>query len=194
MLEEIEFLILMIKKKLLELLKNQIEKKLLKLDRNLNKKTQNTLEVPSKEEKDQEENATFALTNNTTSAEQGSKIKSSIRTYYINKICYDDNIYIIFLDYNQRTKTLVEGNFKIIAVGEKLIKETEEIKEEISNSYNSDNENSIDSNSKDDDNLLWLELLYWCNNWNSENASNNSKESNPELITAILKEMVECTD
>lgn len=106
---------------------------------------------------------------------------------------------IIFTLYSLSTvknnKELNSEAPKIIAVGQKFISETEEFKEHNSNSYSSDNENSIESNSKDEDSLLCLEIVYaYKRDINSDSSQLHSKESNPELITDILKEMVECTD
>ena len=102
-----------------------------------------------KDTSDNAESTIATSTESNPSAEQGSKNKPMIRTYYSNKIWYDDNIYIVFLEYNQKTKELIEDSYRIIAAGEKILKEKEE-----------DNSNSYDScdDNKSEENKEWEEL------------------------------------
>lgn len=150
-------------------------------------------EGQQKESSDKAGSTIATSTESNPSAEQGSKTKQMVRTLYINKIWHDDNIYIVFLEYNQKTKKIEDGWYKIVAVGEKMLNDYEEVKEEKSNSYEWSDENSI-NNEKDWENDALLELLYLYkgNQPNDEEASNN--EQNPELIISILKEMVEWSD
>lgn len=50
-----------------------------------------------------------------------SKRKQVSRTYYISQITNSGNIYIVFIEYDQKTKDLIPDHYKIVAIGEKLV-------------------------------------------------------------------------
>jgi len=118
------------------------------------------------------------------SAEIGGMNKPINRVYYITRILNDDNIYIIFLEYDQKNKILIDNHYFIIAIGEKKLYENEEYKM-MTHSFDSNTPNNEDQEITE--RCLEINFIY-----SKENESN--EQSDGEAICNILQEMIENTE
>lgn len=89
----------------------------------------------------------------------GNTNKPKNRIYYITKILRDNNIYFVIQRFDSKTKHFIGKNnvikilddYNLIAIGEKRL-DNEEMKQDLSNSSNEDNDHSYEEKEKYQDN------------------------------------------
>jgi len=124
--------------------------------------------------------------------ETGAKTKQVNRAYYITRIQNDGNLYIIFIEYDQKAKEIIPNHYKIVAIGERNYSGTLDDKFGSGNIF--DCQEASDEHTSKDEPRWTLELCYMYRNYtdkNGQHLDSKSTESSAELVTSILKEMIE---
>ena len=116
----------------------EIRKKKFK-DRKMTSKEQGQSSLKQNSEKNG--SSSVIETDRNSNLEIGDKTTPLIKIYCMSRIVSEENICIVLLEYDLKTKTMVNNNYIIFAVGEKRMEQSEELKLHLSDTGSLDSNN-----------------------------------------------------